>query len=388
MGARQGAVCAPSRAMLFTGRGLYRFEQPFNLPATELMLPELLRQHGYDTFATGKWHCGREAFARAFTHAAEVFFGGMGSHTELQVSDFDPDGVYPREASHTLPSFSSTTFVDAAIEFVRSRDGSRPWFAHVAFTAPHDPRTPPEEFRAMYDPADLTLPANFLPEHPFDNGELRVRDEKLAPWPRTPEVTREHLADYYGMISQMDDQVGRLLDALDETGQAENTLVVFASDHGLALGSHGLFGKQSLYEHSMRAPLILRGPGVLAGQSSDALVYLHDFFPTVCSLVGIETPSNLDGRDLTALFDGTPEDWRDEIFLTYSKWQRALCTERWKLIYYPSVGETQLFDLRDDPAEREDLAEDPARSGQVEQLFVRLQAAQRAAGDELDLKRR
>src|SRR6185295_12363812 len=124
------------------------------------------------------------------------------------------------------------------------------------------------------------LPPDFLPQHPFDNGEMTVRDEKLAPWPRTPENIRSQLADYYALITFMDLQIGRILAALDKSGAAQDTIVVFSSDQGLALGSHGLMGKQNLYESGMKVPLIFAGPGIPKGQA-DALVYLHDIYPTV-----------------------------------------------------------------------------------------------------------
>src|SRR5690606_10210507 len=124
-------------------------------------------------------------------------------------------GKYPKSAQQTSDVFSSELFAGAAIDFLKAYRSEKPFFLYVALTAPHDPRTPPDEFRALYDPERLSLPENFLAEHPFDNGELQIRDEKLAPWPRTPEVIRQHLADYYGMISHLDAQVGRILEALE-----------------------------------------------------------------------------------------------------------------------------------------------------------------------------
>ena len=388
-GSKQGAVCAPSRAMIFTGRGLFQLPpNPFDLPDDVELLPELLARAGYETFASGKWHNGKSAFARGFSAGDEIFFGGMGSHTELAVHDFDPNGVYPDEARHTLESFSSTSFVDATIEFLETRDRERPFFAHVSFTAPHDPRTPPEAFRSLYDPGQLTVPANFLPEHPFDNGELSVRDEKLAPWPRTPEVLRQHLADYYGMISQMDAEVGRLLDALSEQGLRENTFIVFASDHGLAIGSHGLLGKQNLYEHSMRTPLVLAGPGVPAGARNESFVYLFDLFPTVCEIAGIEPGESPEGNQARSLWDtlgGTPADWREGVFTAYGSVQRAYRDGRWKLITYPRLDRQQLFDLENDPHEVRDLMQqsDDAVRNQAQAMAERLADLARANDDPL-----
>ena len=124
-----------------------------------------------------------------------------------------------------------------------------------------------------------------------------MRDEKLAPWPRTPDVVRQHLHDYYACITSIDHHIGRILGTLTKTGDLENTLIVFSSDHGLAVGSHGLFGKQSLYEHSMKSPLIFAGPGIPRGRSA-ALAYLYDIFPTVCDLAGVVVPPSVDGKSL------------------------------------------------------------------------------------------
>ncbi|MCB9913968.1 MAG: sulfatase-like hydrolase/transferase [Planctomycetes bacterium] len=386
MGAMTGAVCGPSRFMLLSGRQLFSLTNAHPSPAASFpSLPAKFREAGYQTFATGKWHNGPAWFNAAFEDGASIFFGGMGSHTELPVHAYDPTGRYPAEHARPLRAFSSTEFADALIDFLDRRDAGRPFFAYVAFTAPHDPRTPPAEHRARFDPATLALPANFLPQHPFDNGELRVRDERLAPWPRTPAVVREHLADYYGMVSQLDEQVGRILAALDAHGLTGDTLVVFTSDHGLALGSHGLLGKQNLYEHSMGAPLVVRGPGVRRGRSA-ALAYLLDLPATLAELTGVEPPEGQDGESFAPLLRGERDTARRELVTAYCDVQRALRDERWKLIRYPQVDRTQLFDLARDPDEVHDLAADPAYAERTATMLARLAELQRELGDGAPLR--
>ena len=148
----------------------------------------------------------------------------------------------------------------------------------------------------MYYQNRPPLPENFLPQHPFDNGILKnIRDENLAPYPRPRELISDQLCEYYGLITHLDEQVGRILTALELSGHADDTIIIYASDHGLALGSHGLLGKQSLYEHSMRSPLILAGPGIPAGRSTAAFTYLFDLFPTICALAGVKPPAGLAG---------------------------------------------------------------------------------------------
>jgi arylsulfatase A-like enzyme len=136
----------------------------------------------------------------------------------------------------------------------------------------------------------IPLPNNFLPQHPFDISMLTGRDELLERWPRAPEAVQRHLADYYASITHMDAQIGRILSALEASGQRDRTIVVFASDSGLAIGSHGLFGKQNIYEHSMRVPLIFSGPGIPRGKRRDAFAYLHDVFPTLGALAEVPAP--------------------------------------------------------------------------------------------------
>ena len=150
---------------------------------------------------------------------------------------------------------------------------------YVSLMAPHDPRTMPKEFLEMYDPEEIKLPENFLTEHPIDTGALRVRDELLAAFPREPNEIKRHIAEYYAMISHLDHAFGRLLTALQEQGKLDNTIIVFAGDNGLALGQHGLMGKQNLYDHSVRVPLIFAGPGIPEGEQRNSPVYLLDIFP-------------------------------------------------------------------------------------------------------------
>lgn len=371
MGGSCGAVCMPSRAMLMTGRTLFHLEgQGQSIPAEHVMLPELLRREGYQTFAAGKWHNGPASFARCFSHGDRIFFGGMSDHFAVPLQHHDPTGRYREEATYyERGRHSSDLFCEAAIEFLTHRDEGRPFFCYIPFTAPHDPRDTHPRYHAMYDPERIELPPNAYPEHPFDNGELRVRDELLAPFPRPPDEIRQHIADYYAMLTHADDQMGRVLDALGETGAADNTIVVFAGDNGLALGQHGLMGKQNLYEHSVRVPLILSGPRVPRGARSDALCYLTDVYPTLCELLGVPTPESVEGHSLVPAMGGSAGA-RSRLLLAYRGYQRAVKDDRHKLIEYAVDGRrhTQLFDLVADPWETRNLATDPSRAQVVSAL--------------------
>ena len=376
-GGLQGAICVPSRAMLLSGRSLFRVDEKLRDVAT---WPSAFAAAGYTTFATGKWHNGPASLPKSFQTAEAIFLGGMGDPYNLPLQDLGPDGTFVNKRNSG--EHSVKLFADAASRFIKSRKpADAPFLCYVAFNFPHDPRTAPADFRAKYRDKDMPLPANFLPEHPFDNGELKVRDEMLAPHPRTPEVVRKHLADYYASIEYLDSQVGRILDALRDAGRLDDTLVVFAGDHGLAIGSHGLFGKQNLYEHSMRSPVILAGPGIPAGRKVDAFTYLFDLFPTLGDLAGVAPPKGSEGLSLVPVFRGLEPSRRADVFTAYRNIQRALRDDRWKLIVYPRIGKVQLFDLRDDPNETHDLSGDPAHAEDVARMTARLHHRQAEFGD-------
>jgi arylsulfatase A-like enzyme len=381
-GGNNGAVCVPSRAMLMSGKTWFKVDAP-TLNGAKL-LPELLGENGYTTFATGKWHNGQPSWLRAFQRGKSVMFGGMSDHTKVPVRDLGPDGKLTEV--RIGEKFSSELFADAAMEFLQSNDGKKPFFAYVAFTAPHDPRQPPPAYREMYYRSLPPLPANFMPQLSFDNGMMRGgRDENLGAWPRTEAMIRDQLAEYYGLITHMDEQIGRILAALEASGQADNTIIVFAADNGLALGSHGLLGKQSVFEHSMRTSLIIGGPRIPRGKSTRAFTYTLDIFPTLCDLIGVAAPGDLDGESLRSLWEGKKSRIRDSVFLPYMQFQRAVRDQRWKLIAYPQIGHLQLFDLLTDPNEASNLIDRPQSAKHVARLMKLMKEWQARVGDTLVL---
>lgn len=381
-GGNSGAVCVPSRAMLMTGKTWFNIDTA-TLKGTT-MFPELLQRQGYVTFGTGKWHNGQASWLRAFQRGKTVMFGGMSDHTKVPVHDLGPDGKLTPE--RVGEKFSSELFADSTIEFLQSCDRQRPFLAYVALTAPHDPRQPPLSFREPYYRSLPPLPPNFLPQLPFDNEAMQGgRDENLGAWPRTEAMIRDQLAEYYGLITHMDEQIGRILAALRQTGQADNTIVIFAADNGLALGSHGLLGKQSVFEHSMRTPLVISGPGIPQGKSTTAFTYLLDLFPTLCDVLEIQPPADLEGASLRPLWEGKVDRIRDSVFLPYIQVQRAVRDERWKLIAYPKIGHLQLFDLQTDPHEITNVVDQPANAPHVARLQGLMKQWQQKVGDKLVL---
>jgi arylsulfatase A-like enzyme len=381
MGGLQGAVCMPSRAMFNTGKSLFRVDEKL---ASETTWGEVMAHAGYETFITGKWHNGQPAAARAFQRGKSVFFGGMGDHLKLIVHDKQTDGQWGNK--RTLEKFSSEQFADAAIDFLRTRDQTKPFFCYVTFTAPHDPRMPQGKWATMYEGSNRPpLPGDYMPVHPFNNGWMTGRDEALLPWPRTEDAVRTELGLYYGMVTHMDAQIARIVAALDETGVRQNTLIIFTSDHGLAIGSHGLLGKQNLYDHSMHAPLIFAGPRVPAGQQRDAMCYLFDILPTVCDITNVPAPREIDGVSLAPVLAGMQSKTRGSIFTAYMDVQRAVRDERWKLIRYPKINKSQLFDLKADPLELHDLAADPAHADELKRMTALLEQSQQNFGDKQPL---
>jgi arylsulfatase A-like enzyme len=389
-GGLTGAVCIPSRAQVLTGMGPFRSvtsqtvestARLMELDPTHPTLPQVLREAGYHTHAVGKWHNDRPSFARSFAGAERVFFGGMSDHDAVPLQDFDPTGHYGDERRYVGEGFSTELFAEAAIRFLREPRDDQPFFLYLAFTSPHDPRTPPPEFASLYDPERVPLPPNFLPEHPFDNGEMRVRDEMLAPHPRPPAEVKRHLADYFGMISHQDHWMGRVIEAVPE-----NTIVVYTADHGLALGQHGLMGKQNLYDHSIRVPLLIRGLGLPAGRRVEVPTCHPDLLPTLCDLLDVPAPAT-EGASLAGLARAeSPAGPREVVCSVYQDVMRSASDGRWKLIRYyrardVGTNRLQLFDLAADPGETADRSADPAARPHLERLAAALAAWQRSAAD-------
>lgn len=377
-----GAVCMPSRAMVLSGRNPFHLEElGGNIPPQHKTLAENFKNNGYETIGLGKWHNGCPAYARSFTQGAKIFFGGMWDHWNVPTCRYDQTGEYDNVINFVVDFFkdnqplaqhcdefepgkhSSTLLTDAAIDLLnKNAGGEKPFFMYLAYLAPHDPRTMPDEFRDMYDPENITLPPNFQ-EIIDTNYPLMVhRDEHLAEYPRKESEIKRHIAEYYAMITHLDFEIGRLLDALHQSGEEDNTIVVFTGDNGLAVGQHGWLGKEDIYEHGIRVPLIMAGPGIKENVRNDAYVYLYDIFPTLCEKVGITIPESVDGKSFVQLLDGEHgESFRDELYLIFDEFVRGVKNDHYKLIEYRNGDEdgdkwTFLYDIKNDPWETENLA--------------------------------
>ncbi len=350
MGSNSGAVCMPSRTQLLTGMSMFRAKpQASGSDPSSYTFPRAMREAGYATIHSGKYGNSPRPITNEFDRT------------------FDPGNA---EAN-----------ADKIIAFIREHAGKKPLFLYMAGKEPHDHQFAAPQYYRMYRPQDIPLPPNFLPFHPFDNGEMTVRDEKTLPWPRTRESVTGKLARYYASISYLDAQVGRVIEALKEAGRLDSTIVILAGDNGLSLGEHGLLGKQNVYEFGgMHVPLVFAGPGIPSGESQ-AFAYLYDIFPTVCELVGAPIPGRVDGKSLVPVITGKASKVRDHAFTAYKTFQRALRDERWKLIRYPHINKTQLFDLENDPHEVNDLSAKPEYAARVRQMMTLLASVQKQYGD-------
>ena len=414
-GSWSGAVCVVSRAMLNSGRFIYHARNDIN----EVPLwGEVLGQNGYNTFLTGKWHNGDPTVLKSFQQAKSIgkgMFETLGGPTGTgyrrptptndiwSASDTSLLGHWTPEVKDIVYSDSgkaigvpyiahkhtSTLYADQAIAYLSEREQAEeadPFFMYVAFNAPHDPRQAPQPYLDMYPIEDIPLPESYLPEHPFDQGErYTLRDEILGPFPRTEEAVKRHLQEYYAITTHMDAEIGRILEALEASGASENTYVIFTADHGLAVGSHGLLGKQNSYDHSIRVPLIFTGPGIPSNRTSDALVYLQSVHPTTFDLVDLPTPSHVEFESLHAHFYTDEANGEEEIFGSYKDFQRMLRTQTHKYILYPEAQEVQLFNLIEDPNELHNLANNPESKDLLQDLHQRLTRLQEKVGDPLDI---
>lgn len=393
-GSWSAAVCAPSRAMINTGRNIYRtgLGPKKSERKSYPLWGETFKNSGYETFMSGKWHVTREAFLRSFDIGNAVFSGGMArlkNGGQWTPSMWDYDVTKPKKDNFVFykkNKHSSEQIADAAINYIQNKPtrNDKPFLMYVAFLAPHDPRQSPQKYVDMYPNENITLPAAYMPQHHIDQGDFKIRDEKLLPFPRKPESIKAFIGEYYAMITHLDAQIGRVLNALDDSQYNENTIVVMTSDHGLAVGKHGMLGKQNLYEHSIRAPFIIKGKGITPGRVAKGMFYINSVFPTTAELAGIHIPSSVDAPSIVPLITGEKEAMFDHITGSYRHFQRMIRNDRFKLIYYPMTKITQLFDLKNDPDELTNLANNPKYNKVINELLIELEDLKKWTGDPLN----
>ena len=401
MGSWSPAVCVASRTMLITGRHVWDANRVFNKTdkerQQEVLWPQLLAKAGYDTYFTGKWHIQTDA-EKCFRIAKNVRAGMPKTTKEAydRPRDNAPDtwspfdeslGGYWQGGKHW-----SEVVADDAVDFLnQAQERPNPFFMYIAFNAPHDPRQSPEEFVKKFPPDKLKVPVSYLPEYPHKEmmgAGKGLRDEQLAPFPRTEHAVQIHRGEYYALLAHLDVQVGRVLDSLEKSGQLANTWVFFTADHGLAVGHHGLMGKQNQYDHSVRVPFLVAGPGVTAGKKIAVPIYLQDVVPTTLELAKAEKPKHVWFQSVLPLVRGERETSSyAAIYGSYLDQQRAITADGFKLIVYPRGNVQKLFDLQRDPEEMHDLAQDKSHQATLEKLNAQLVQLQLELTDPLMIKK-
>jgi arylsulfatase A-like enzyme len=402
MGSWSGAVCVASRHMLNTGRFIWRAEQASQKAEDERAAgrfwSENMKGAGYKTYMTGKWHV-RASAEKCFDVTRNVR-GGMPNQTPAGYnrplpgkpdpwSPYDPKfGGFWKGGRHW-----SAIVADDALDYIaqaKKHEKEKPFFAYVAFNAPHDPRQSPKEYVDKYPLDRIAIPKNFLPMYPYKDKigcQHGLRDEKLGPMPRTEHSVKVHRQEYYAIITYMDEQIGRILNALKKSGMADETYVFFSADHGLAVGHHGLFGKQNLYEHSTRVPFIVKGPEIPKGTKVSAPIYLQDVMASSLEIAGVEKPEHVQFNSVLPLARGeTKESSYNAIYGAYLSVQRSVTVKDKKLLLYPKVPVARLYDIAADPMEMKDLAKDETNLPLMRNLFARFLKLQKETGDTLDLK--
>ena len=413
-GSWSGAVCVASRAMIATGRYIYHARDEIN---DAPLWGQSFSAAGYDTYITGKWHNKDRTVIKSFDYGVAIGHGmyetkggkgGMGyfrpspENNEWSPSDIDllghwspsnkdivwVDGEKTVTEEYVTQKHTSELYADNAIEFLTNHvpDSDKPFMMYVSFNAPHDPRQSPKEYVDMYPLENIPLPVNYMDLHPFDQGErYSLRDEQLSPFPRTEFAIKTAIQEYYAIITHMDYEIGRIMAALEESGELENTIIVFSGDHGLGMGSHGLLGKQNQYEPSIRMPFVIAGPGIEKGATNDAMMYLQGLYATTGDLADVPVPENLEFKSIAPLLSGEKDEIYDAIFGSYKDFQRMVRTENYKLILYPQVNEVQLFDMKNDPDELNNIAANPENKELKLELYNRLLELQLEVGDDFDL---
>ncbi|MBN1675297.1 MAG: sulfatase-like hydrolase/transferase [Kiritimatiellae bacterium] len=405
----QNPVCQPSRATLMTGRYPRHHGVRWNgnrLDENEMTLPEFLRNAGYATACVGKHHIGQKRFLDAFDHMA----AGNCRRNWAERADGDytvdrpnPFEQYVRERGHeyktgyALPGFRANLgavpsdlpddcHIDAYVgmkarEYLENLSTDKPFFLWLGFYGPHHPYVPSGRFARMYEPDSVPsfrrAEGDIGKKPPEYGSYFHARDHKFRGFDRASEATfRRMKAAYYGMVSQLDWQLGLTLDLLHRKGLAPNTIVVLTSDHGDFLGDHGIAAKGPfLLDCMLHVPLIVRAPGCAPGTRSDALVESVDVFPTLAALAGEEPPEWVQGRRLCGPPAAQARDNQPARDAVYAEAVDKKCirTRDWKYIHYPAKPYGELYDLREDPYELNNLhAERPDKAAEMRAAFYAL----------------
>ncbi|OEJ99002.1 choline-sulfatase [Flavivirga aquatica] len=425
MGGWNGAICTASRSMIISGRSLWDINQFrtnwLKNKKLDKTWGKLMEANGYDTYMTGKWHIDAKA-SKVFQNVVHIRPGMPGDSWEheemiakfkaIKDTKINPASVMPIGYNRPLNEQDTSWFPtdtkfggfweggkhwsevlkDDAFTFIEKAEKSEnPFFMYLSFNAPHDPRQAPQEFLNKYPLDKISLPKSWLPEYPFKNGMgcgPDLRDEALAPFPRTEYATKKHIQEYYALITHLDVQIGKIIKRLEASGKMDNTYIIFTADHGLAIGKHGLIGKQSQFDHSIRAPFIISGPDIPKNKKVTHDIYLQDAMATTLEIANIKKPNYVFFNSVLDLAKGKQtKSHYEAIYNGYVDLQRMIRKNGYKLIVYPKIEKTLLFDLNNDPEEIQNIASLAKNKTKVKTLFKDLMLLQKDMKDTLNLNK-
>jgi arylsulfatase A-like enzyme len=379
-------VCMPARATILTGRHGYTNKLTDNIDAVDPVDPQstvagLLTRAGYQTRLVGKTHFPKFRVNYGFEHVepCDDYYRHMARHPEKGVpmdhglgqNNLEP-GIATVSESDSLTHWT----VDRSVEFLETRDASRPFFLWTSFTKPHPPLDPCLNYWQLYQNRSVPEPVHgdwsrSLPE----NSAFKFYTDVLNPWPErfSEETLRDVRRAYYACITQIDYNLGKLFARLREMGQLDNTWIIFTSDHGEFLGDHGLGAKMLPLEASAHVPFLVRPPTGTAmnerrGTTSGALITLADILPTAAAMAGVEVPENvaIDGIDLLSVVEGQ-QAGREEVFFQCGE-LHGLLSGQWKYAFADTTEEELLFNLESDPEELTNLAEQSKHKAERDRL--------------------
>ena len=366
MGSMSGAVCSPSRTMIMSGRTLWHLpprgkkhlkKEEGKTSGPEMLnnsLPAVFNRAGYETFRTCK---NGNSYS-----LANALFQIVKDKSARKAGEEDGSQWHGRQVLDYLNARAT------------QKEEKKPFLIYFGFSHPHDERWGRDDLNEKYGVRNVDappttvsdraprVPISWLPEHPFHHGHVDLRDEVRVPGvltSRTEATVRNELGREYACIENIDDQVGLVLGKLKQMGELENTYVIYTADHGIAVGRHGLMGKQNLYEHSWRVPFLASGPGIEPGSRAPGNGYLLDVLPTLCELTGVPVPDTAQGKSLKPVLMGKARKVREVTYGAYcggsKPGMRSVRKGYWKLIKYDvlegKVRRTQLFNLKDNPEE-------------------------------------
>lgn len=412
------SICTPSRATILTGtyshvNGVTTLAPHSKLDGRHLTFPKLLREHGYQTAIIGKWHLGHGGIHDPAGFDYWNVLPGQGLYQDPKMIEMGERRV--------IKGYVTDIITDLSLYWLRNRDPNKPFLLMCHHKAPHRPWEPDERHAHMYEDVEIPEPETFDDDYNHRaraaavakmriDRDLTLRDLKQeVPPGLSPEEERRwkyqrFIKDYLRCVASMDDNIGRLLDYLDEEGLTEDTVVIYTSDQGFFLGDHGWFDKRFMYEESLRMPFIIRYPREIEpGTVNKNMILNVDFAPTFLDYAGIEVPGQMQGASFRPLLNGeVPEGWQTSMYYRY--WMHlahhnvyahyGVRTLRYKLIYYyadalgqpgaidePKEPEWELFDLEKDPYELHNVYSDPAYADVVKELKEELHRLQRKVGD-------